>query len=132
MLSLSLSTVDLCRRRRGLDASLVLGLGPAPEPALAAERALVARERVLLVTHDADKLPHAARAVDGGARGVLGCVALDVDGAVRVGQRRGVELEVSGLEGEEGVVAADADVLARVELGAALADEDLAGEDVLV
>ena len=33
--------------------------------------------------------------------------------------------------GEQGVVAADADILAGVHLGAALADEDVAGEDLL-
>src|ERR1700761_8842138 len=33
--------------------------------------------------------------------------------------------------GEEGVVAADADVLARIHLGAALADQDVARDDLL-
>src|SRR4051812_6273756 len=34
-------------------------------------------------------------------------------------------------QGEQGVVLADADILALVELGAALADDDVAGEDLL-
>ena len=33
--------------------------------------------------------------------------------------------------GEDGVIAADADILPRMELGAALADDDVAGNDVL-
>src|SRR4051794_17567431 len=33
--------------------------------------------------------------------------------------------------GEEGVVATDTDILARVHLGAALADQDVAGHDLL-
>src|SRR4051812_28287757 len=41
------------------------------------------------------------------------------------------ELHRAGLEREQGVVAATADVLAGVEVGAALADEDLAGLDDL-
>src|SRR6478609_4343954 len=42
-----------------------------------------------------------------------------------------LELDLAGLEGEEGVVLADADVEAGVEAGAALADDDRAGADGL-
>src|SRR5699024_2541945 len=41
------------------------------------------------------------------------------------------ELDGAGGEGEQGVVLAAADVLAGVELGAALADDDLPGADDL-
>mgnify|MGYP000199439213 CR=1 FL=1 len=37
------------------------------------------------------------------------------------------ELDGAGLEGEQGVVLADTDVLTRVDVGAALTDENLAG-----
>ena len=43
----------------------------------------------------------------------------------------GAELDRTGREGEERVVAATADVGARVEVGATLTDEDLAREDNL-
>ena len=36
------------------------------------------------------------------------------------------ELDLTGLEGEQGVVLADADVLTGVDVGAALTDVDLA------
>ena len=42
-----------------------------------------------------------------------------------------VELDGACLEGEQRVVAAAADAAARVEVGAALADDDLAGVDEL-
>lgn len=51
---------------------------------------------------------------------------------MREGQGRHVEFEVAGLGGEERVVPAGEDVLSRMELQAALADDDLPGEDVLV
>ena len=41
------------------------------------------------------------------------------------------ELDRAGLEGEQRVVTATADVGAGVEVGAALTDDDLAGEDLL-
>lgn len=47
---------------------------------------------------------------------------LDGDGAVR-----GIPLDGAVLEGEQGVVAPHADVLARADTGAALADEYVAG-----
>ena len=43
----------------------------------------------------------------------------------------GTELDVTGSGGEQGVVVATTDVAARVEVGAALADDDLAGLDDL-
>src|SRR5437660_120206 len=42
-----------------------------------------------------------------------------------------VEVDCAGGQGEEGVVAAEADVAAGVEAGAALADDDAAGLDRL-
>jgi len=42
-----------------------------------------------------------------------------------------VELDNAILQGEEGPIAADADVFAGVQLGAALADDDVAGDDGL-
>src|SRR5579883_2282400 len=45
--------------------------------------------------------------------------------------RAGAEGDHAVRRGEQGVVAADADVGARVHLGAALADQDVAGEDLL-
>lgn len=41
------------------------------------------------------------------------------------------ELNVAGSSGEQGVVVATADVVAGVEVGAALADDDLTGADEL-
>src|SRR4051812_32021688 len=43
----------------------------------------------------------------------------------------GAELDGTGVQGEQGVVTATADAGTRVEVGAALADEDLAGVDLL-
>jgi hypothetical protein len=42
-----------------------------------------------------------------------------------------VERDYAVLEGEEGPIATDADILAGVQAGAALTDEDVAGEDGL-
>src|SRR5262249_5398266 len=45
--------------------------------------------------------------------------------------RRGVERDRALDEGEDGVVAAQSDIVARMELGAALAHDDVAGHDDL-
>jgi hypothetical protein len=51
---------------------------------------------------------------------------------MRKRRRAAVVLHVSRFEGVERVVLALADVLACVELVAALTDDDLSGEDVLI
>lgn len=51
---------------------------------------------------------------------------------MREREMMGVEFDVSRFESEERVVFAYSDVLAGVEFGAALTDEDLSWEDVLV
>jgi len=43
----------------------------------------------------------------------------------------GAELDLAFLHGEEGIVLADADIIARQYRSAALADDDLAGRDML-
>ena len=58
--------------------------------------------------------------------GALGANDVDVLAATL-----GAELDGTGGQGEQGVVLAAADADARVELGATLADQDLAGADDL-
>ena len=59
----------------------------------------------------------------GGLAGAGGC-GLDVDPAATA-----IEFHAAIDEGEDGVIAAETDVAAGQELGAALADDDIAGDD---
>lgn len=92
-----------CRRKRDVPVEV-----DAAKVATAAERALVAREALVRrVGRDADEFPLATA------------------------DRVAVEGDVAGDEGEEGVVAAAADVLAGMPGRAALPDDDVARGDFL-
>ena len=87
-------------------------------------------EIVLPGAADAEEIAGSAHGKRGDPRGAglggRGGRGIDVDAPVAA-----VEADVAVGKGEEGVVPAHADVVAGVEFGAALADEDGAGEDEL-
>jgi hypothetical protein len=89
-----------------------------------------AGEVVLTGAADAEEIAGSAHGRRGEPRGAglggRGGRGIDVDAPVAA-----VEADVAVGEGEEGVIAAHADVIAGVELGAALADEDGAGGNEL-